>query len=401
MTQFFSSRTAWDLTESPLAAAIGQRRSSGRPILDLTVSNPTACGFQFDADSVLAPLQNAAALVYDPDPRGIASARAAVSRYYADHAAEVDPAHLILTTSTSEAYSFLFRLLCDPGDEVLVAQPSYPLFDFLATLDDVRLHPYPLFHDFGWWIDLAELERRVTPRTRAILLVHPNNPTGHATSLAERHCLEDLCQRHNLALIVDEVFLDFALATPIPTFAAGPHPCLTFVVSGLSKIAALPQMKSGWLAAFGPAQLRDQALGRLEIVADTFLSMNAPVQLALPAWLAGREAIQPQILARVRENLATLSASSNLTHLPVQAGWSAVVQLPQHLGSPILAETLIAETGVVVHPGSFYALPGSHRIVVSLIVQVETFRPGIETLSQWRESSKLTLPGPASGKASL
>jgi len=390
VSQPFSNRTAWDLAEAPLTAAIREARAGGRELIDLTLSNPTICGFQYDPEAILKPLQTETALIYDPDPRGIASARAAVARYYAGHHAEVDPNHLILTTSTSEAYSFLFRLLCDPGDQVLVAQPSYPLFDFLATLDDVQLQPYSLFYDFGWWIDFAELERRITHRTRAILLVHPNNPTGHATSLAERHQLEALCQRHSLALIVDEVFLDYALTEPIASFAIGPHRCLTFVVSGLSKIAALPQMKVGWLVAFGPSGLRDSALARLEIVADTFLSMNAPAQHALPGWLAGREAIQHQILDRIRQNLATLRGSPNLTHLPVHAGWSAVLHLPQNLSSATLAEALAKEAGVIVHPASFYGMPGNHRIVVSLIGPADSFKQGIEKLNQWCEPRKLT-----------
>jgi aspartate/methionine/tyrosine aminotransferase len=392
----FSSRTAWDLAESALSSAIRAREARGQSVLDLTVSNPTVCGFDFDAEQILDPLKNTAALVYDPDPRGLASARAAVAGYYADHGAEVDPNNVILTTSTSEAYSFLFRLLCDAGDQVLVAQPSYPLFDFLATLDDVQLQPYLLFHDFGWWIDFAELERRISPRTRAILLVHPNNPTGHATSIEERLRLEAICERHGLALIVDEVFLDYALAGPIPTFAVGPHPCLTFVVSGMSKIAALPQMKIGWLAAFGAAEPRNEALARLEVVADTFLSMNAPAQLALPRWLGGREAIERQILDRVQQNLAALDGASHLSYLPVQAGWSAVVQLPQHLGSATLAEDLVAELGLIVHPSSFYAMAGAHRVVVSLIVPAETFWRGIQSLNQWCESNKLTVGHSAS-----
>ena len=181
----FSSRTSWDVGESSYAAAVREARASGRRIYDLTVSNPTRCGFAYDAEALLGPLKDARALVYDPDPRGMVSAREAVSGYYAGHGAEVLVDDLVLTTSTSESYSFLFRLLCDPGDEVLVAQPSYPLFDFLADLDDVRLRPYPLFYDHGWWIDFAELERAVSPRTRAIVVVHPNNPTGHWTAARE------------------------------------------------------------------------------------------------------------------------------------------------------------------------------------------------------------------------
>jgi alanine-synthesizing transaminase len=385
----FSQRTSWDTTESPLAHAIRTRRAAGLDRLDLTISNPTVCGFSYDSEDILAALTNPAAIAYDPDPKGIRSAREAVAAYYADHQAQVDPEELILTTSTSEAYSFLFRLLCDPGDQVLVAQPSYPLFDFLADLDDIRLQPYPLFRDFGWWIDFAELERRITPCTRAIVLVHPNNPTGHATSPAEREHLQSLCVRHNLALIVDEVFLDYGISAPIQSFASGPHPCLTFVVSGLSKIAALPQMKVGWIACFGPHSPRREALNRLEVIADTFLSMNAPAQHALPAWLAGREPIQRQILDRVRANLTALGAGP-LQSLPVEAGWSAILRVPQSKGRPDLAETLVEELGVVVHPGSFYGLPGHYHIVVSLIGPTEPFARGIKTLNKWCEPEKLT-----------
>lgn len=401
MTPGFSSRTGWNLEESGLSAEVRSAKEQGRPLIDLTLSNPTACGFDFDADAILSPLQNRAALTYDPDPRGIPSARAAVARYYADHGSKVDPAHILLTTSTSEAYSFLFRLLADPGDHVLVAQPSYPLFDFLAALDDVELRPYPLFYDFGWWIDLAELERRITSRTRAILLVHPNNPTGHATAPAERVQLEAICERHALALIVDEVFLDYVLTDPIRSFSTGPHRCLTFVLSGISKIAALPQMKVGWLAAFGPEALRTQALARLEVIADTFLSMNAPAQHALGAWLAGRQAIQQQLLQRIHANLAALAAAAHLSWLPVQAGWSAVLQLPQHAASEStsgsqaksLAETLVQEAGLVVHPASFYAMAGAHRVVVSLIVPEAVFSAGIRKLTEWCISRGLTAAG--------
>lgn len=358
-------------------------------LIDLTVSNPTMCGFDYDAEAVLGGLSNPASLSYDPDPRGIRSAREAVADYYASHHAVVDPDDTILTTSTSEAYSFLFRLLCDPGDEVLVAQPSYPLFDFLADLDDVRLRPFPLFEDFGWWIDFAELERSIGARTRAIVLVHPNNPTGHGTGGAERLQLEALCAERNLALIVDEVFLDYGVTGPVESFATGSHPCLKFVVSGLSKIAALPQMKVGWLACFGPEQEKREALARLEVIADTFLSMNAPAQHALPRWLGGRESIQRQIAARVRANLSILR-QSGVASLPVEAGWSAVLRVPQNRGSADLAETLVREAGVVVHPGSFYGLPRPHSIVVSLIGPSADFLIGVETLKRWCEPKELT-----------
>jgi alanine-synthesizing transaminase len=391
MVTRFSSRTSWDVDESSYAAAVREARASGHRIYDLTISNPTRCGFAYNAE-LLRPLTNPNALIYDPDPRGIITAREAVAAYYADHGAAVSPGDLVLTTSTSESYSFLFRLLCDPGDEVLVAQPSYPLFDFLADLDDVRLRPYPLFYDHGWWIDLAELERAISPRTRAIIVVHPNNPTGHWTHTAEREQLEALCARHQLALIVDEVFLDYPLRecfasqskdASARSFACCEHPALTFVLSGLSKIAGLPQMKAAWIATLGPETAKAVALGRLEIIADTFLSMNAPVQLAMPSWLAGRRAIQSQILERARTNLATLhriaeTSPGSLRVLVTEAGWSAVLNLPSCVGEPDCAERLVRERGVVMHPGSFYGMAEASRLVVSLIGPPDDFEAGIQ-----------------------
>ena len=377
MSRHFSSRTAWDLGETAFATSIRRARSDGRELIDLTISNPTVCGFEYDSEAILAPLSNPQALVYDPDPRGMRSAREAVAAYYADHGAAVDPAGLILTTSTSEGYGYLFRLLCDPGDEVLVAQPSYPLFEFLAELEDVRLRSYPLFYDYGWWIDFAELERRIGPRTKAIVLVHPNNPTGHATGADERARIEELCTRYGLALIIDEVFLDYPLGSEsLESFAQGPHPALTFVLSGMSKIAALPQMKVGWLAVFGGEQDSSPALSRLEVIGDTFLSMNAPAQLALPRWLDGRRQIQRQILERAVANLDELK-KADLGLLRTDAGWSAVIRLPR-VG--IEAENLLEREGVVVHPGSFYGISGDETIVVSLIGPLKEFARGISKI---------------------
>jgi alanine-synthesizing transaminase len=362
-----------------------EARASGRKLCDLTVSNPTVCGFSYDADWVVGELGDMRALVYDPDPRGMRSAREAVEKYYEGHGAGVDVDSLVMTTSTSEGYGYLFRLLCDAGDEVLVAQPSYPLFDFLADLEDVRLMPYPLFYDYGWWIDFAELERRIGPHTKAIAVVHPNNPTGHATRAAKRAKLEEICARHGLALIVDEVFLDFPVEIDreeLTSFAVGPHPVLTFVLSGMSKIAGLPQMKVGWIAAFGPAAIKAEALGRLEVIADTFLSMNAPVQLALPGWMAGRVGIQEQILERVRRNL-TVAKAAGVEVLVVEAGWSAILRLPLRRGVGGMAERLVREAGVVVHPGSFYWMAEDGRVVVSLIGPEGEFAEGVRVLSEW------------------
>jgi alanine-synthesizing transaminase len=368
--------------ESRFAAAIRSARAAGRELVDLTVSNPTACGFVYDAEAILRPLSDARVLTYDPDPRGMRSAREAVAGYYGDHGAQVDPDGVLLTTSTSEGYGYLFRLLCDAEDEVMVAQPSYPLFDFLAELEDVKLRSYPLFYDYGWWIDFAELERRIGPRTKAIVVVHPNNPTGHGTGIAERRRLEEICVRHGLVLIVDEVFLDYPVedtpTVPMQSFAVGPHPILTFVLSGMSKIAGLPQMKAGWIVSLGPEGVQREALGRLEVVADTFLSMNAPVQTALPMWLARRSGIQGQILERVRANLA-FAQGRGMEVLRTEAGWSAILRLEQREEGEI-AERLLVEVGVVVHPGSFYGIAGMGRVVISLLGPTEDFQEGIKRL---------------------
>ena len=393
--QRFSQRTAWDLSPSDFSTAIGSARAAGRDLIDLTVSNPTRCGFDCDANAIFAPLASEEnqrlALTYDPDPRGLRSARESVALYYSDHAASVDPDSILLTTSTSEAYSWLFRLLCDPGDEVLVAQPSYPLFDFLATLDDVVLKSYSLFYDYGWWIDFAELERRIGPRTRAILVVHPNNPTGHWTHRAEREKLEALCTRHGLALIVDEVFLDYPVESPAnesqaASFATAPNSALTFVLSGISKVCALPQMKVSWIAVLGPKPTASEAIARLEVIADTFLSMNAPAQLALPAWLATRSDIQRQLRTRVAANLECLM-SSGIEVLKLEAGWSAVLRLRT---STSAAALLLDYANVVVHPGAFYGLADPRMIVISLITPTRIFAKGVGKLGELEANMNLT-----------
>ena len=407
----FSSRTAWDLAETRLARVLRERRAAGLEVLDLTASNPTRCGFAYEEAGILAALGDPGALVYDPDPLGIRRAREAVCRYYADRGAPLEPERVFLTTGTSEGYGWLFRLLCDAGDEVLIAAPSYPLFDFLAQIEDVRLVPYPLVYDHGWQIDFAGLRERITARTKAIAVVHPNNPTGHYTKDAERRELEQICAECGLALIVDEVFLDYPLSSQhvgpptrsrekasrdkdgapglvnraeAKSFASGGHPCLTFVLSGISKIAALPQMKAAWIAAIGPQDELREALARLEVVADTFLSMNAPVQCALPAWLAACERIQEQIRSRTVTNLRyldqTLLRYPAVTRLEVEAGWYAVLRVPALGNDEELAVRLLEEHGVYVHPGSFFGFAGEGWLVVSLLTEAEEFRRGVEAV---------------------
>lgn len=386
----FSSRTQWDLQRTKYADALDELRSANTPFFDLTASNPTTCGFQYDSAGILRELGQPECLQYSPDPRGLQKARASVARYYEEvAAAQVAPQQIVLTTSTSEAYSYLFRLHCDPGAEVLIAQPSYPLFEFLANLDDIRLVTYPLFYDHGWHLDMAALEGRITSQTRAVVLVHPNNPTGHYTSAQEREAVERICLRHGLALIVDEVFLEYAHDNPAATagirsLACGEHPVLTYVLSGLSKVAGLPQMKVAWLTVFGPQPLQQEAMARLEIIADTFLSMNAPVQHALAYLLANRRGVQQQVLARVRENLGALdrllAQSPLLSRLTVQGGWYAILRVPSLTGGEELSVRLMRQQRVVVHPGYFYGMAGDGWIVVSLLPPAEEFAEGARRL---------------------
>jgi alanine-synthesizing transaminase len=385
----FSERTNWNLAENELTAAIRQRRASGHELFDLTISNPTHCGFNYNIAALLDPLLNPRVLHYEPDPLGMITAREAVARYYSDIGASIPPDRICLTTSTSEAYSFLFRLLCNPGDEVLVASPSYPLFEYIAQLDDVQLREYPLLYDpnadlvsgHGWSIDLHTLEEAITSRSKAIILVHPNNPTGNFASQQERAHLESLCATHKLALIVDEVFLDYALGTPQPSFAAAESDCLTFVLSGISKVCGLPQMKVSWIAASGPSLVVDKAMQRIEIIADTFLSMNALVQQSLPAWLWARHAIQYQIRERMRTNLALLDAhlkGTSIQRLALQGGWTAVLRVPLTTGGREFVDAAL-DRGALVQPGNFYGL-GDARAVVSLLTPPDIWAAGLQLL---------------------
>ena len=373
----FSRRTQWNTEESELARAHRERVQAGLTIADLTASNPTRCGFEYPP-GLLAALANPAALDYDPQPRGSLRARQAVCDYYASHGVRVEPEQIILTTSTSEAYSFLFRLLCDPEAEILAPQPGYPLFDYLAALDDVRIRPVSLVYDHGWQIDPESFRRAINAGSRAIRLVHPNTPTGHLTQPWEVEELGQLCREHGLALVVDEVFLDFSFEEPARSFAAGLEGVPVFVVSGMSKIAGLPQMKAAWIVATGPERV--EALDRLEVVADTFLSMNAPVQCALPEWLAGRGAIQKQIRERVAANLAALDGClaglKTVDRLQVEGGWYAVLRIPAVERDERTVLELL-ERGAWVHPGYFFGMGESGWLVVSLLTQEREFSTGL------------------------
>jgi alanine-synthesizing transaminase len=377
----FSRRTDWKLTPNRFTQAQHQLHAAGREVLDLSISNPTRVGLHYDHEAILQSLTNPAALDYAPQPKGLLRARQAVADYYNQ---QVDPESLLLTTSTSEGYSFVFRLLSNPDDEVLVPKPSYPLFEFLADLQDVKLIPYPLLYDHGWQIDFPSLEKTVSPRTRAIVLVHPNNPTGSFVSEAERAALNDFCRQHELAIVVDEVFLDYAHdGISRPSFASNKD-ILTFTLSGISKISALPQMKLVWIAASGPAAQLQPALSRLEIIADTYLSVNAPIQLAAPALLDQRKQIQPQLLDRVRANLAELDCQlarqKACQRLAVEGGWYAVLRIPATQSDEDLAIDLLHKASILVHPGHFYDFPRDGYLVLSLITHPDQFHEGIDRL---------------------
>ncbi len=381
----FSQRTNWKLSPNRFTQTLEAMRASGAKLLDLSTSNPTECGLQYDAHAILSAFQNPSALSYDAQPKGLLSAREEVARYYLnDHCTGLDPEAILLTTSTSEAYSYLFRLLCNPHDEVLVPKPSYPLFEFLADLQDVILVPYSLQYAHGWLVDLQSVTRALSPRTRALLLVHPNNPTGSYVHEDEVRQLNALCRERDLALIVDEVFLDYSFDGARPMTFAANRDALTFTLSGLSKVSALPQMKVAWIAATGPGSLVRAALDRLEVIADTFLSPNAPIQCALPSLFEQRRSLQPQLRQRIRENRVCLknllSSQSDCELLDADGGWYAVFRVPSRRSDEDLVIDLLQKQRVIVHPGHFYDFPKDGFLVVSLVTSTEVFQEGVSRL---------------------
>jgi alanine-synthesizing transaminase len=379
----FSSRLNWSATANPLAKLLAQKRASGATVLDLTESNPTAAGFSYPEDRILAALADRRSLCYEPAPAGILAARMAVSSYYGGR---VDPSRILLTASTSEAYALLFKLLANPGDEVLIPRPSYPLFDFLAALESVGVIEYPLLYDGGWAIDFELLARKITPRTRAIVVVNPNNPTGSYLKKSELAQLTDLCRRHDLAILSDEVFSDYALAADPGRVSSlvDQDQVLAFSLSGLSKLVGLPQLKLGWIVTSGPPEAGREALERLELIADTYLSVATPVQWAAPALLALRETMQAQILGRVRENLAFLQSQigpdSPWRVLQPEGGWYAVIQAPRIHSEEDWVLTLLGEDDVLVQPGFFFDFESEAFLVASLLTPAAIFQEGIRRI---------------------
>jgi len=382
----FSHRTSWKLTHNALTRAIEEAREADANLLDLTTSNPTRAGLKYDAENLLGAFSNDKALDYDPQSKGLLSAREAVAEYYRQEhdIFQLDPERIILTTSTSEAYSYIFRLLCNADDEILVPKPSYPLFEFLADLQDVRLIPYPLLYDHGWQIDFPSLYKSVTHRTRAVVVVHPNNPTGSFVRGEEVSALSGFCKEYGLAIIADEVFLDYALdGAPRTSFAKNDE-VLTFALSGVSKVSGLPQMKLAWMVVNGPPDSATDAMSRLEIIADTYLSMSTPIQLAAPVLLDQRKNIQPLLLDRTRENLQELDRAllrqKSCQRLAVEGGWYTILRVPVTRSDEELSIELVQSAGVLVHPGHFFDFASEGNLVLSLITASDAFREGVKRI---------------------
>jgi alanine-synthesizing transaminase len=365
---------------------MAQRTHSGAPLLDLTESNPTNAGPTYPEERILAALSDARGLIYQPSPRGLESAREAVAQYYAERGAAVPLDRILLTASTSEAYAYLFKLLADPGCEILTPRPSYPLFEYLAALESVQVRQYPLRYDGAWHIDFQALEQSITPQSRAIVVVNPNNPTGSFLKLDELERLEALAASHDLAILSDEVFSDYGFAedsSRVPTLV-GERKALTFSMSGLSKIAGLPQLKLGWIVVSGPREETAQiAMERLELIADTYLSVATPVQAALPELLAATESVRDQIGQRTRANLTCLRtglAGSPAQVLNVEGGWYAVLQVPRTRSEEEWALELLGRHDVLVQPGFFYDFESEAFLVLSLLTPPSPFTEGVRRI---------------------
>jgi alanine-synthesizing transaminase len=377
----FSSRLPGSLPANRLSAAVARRRAAGRDLLDLTASNPTAAGFAYP-DTLLAGLADPSNLRYAPEAAGVAAAREAVAADFARRGTPIPPESIVLTSSTSEAYSYIFKLLCDPGDEVLVPQPSYPLFEWLTRLEGVSAIPYRLDYHGRWTLDAGAIRRARTSRTRALLIVNPNNPTGSFLTKDAAAAVAEAAG--DLPLIGDEVFWDFPLldapAGRMAVLQTGHD--LVFSLGGLSKSAGLPQLKLGWIALGGAPAAVAAAREKLELIADTYLSVSTPVQTAAGGLIAGAAAFRAQVTARAERNLAAAAAAIGrhpaLNLLPVEGGWSAIVRVPATRSEEDLVVALAEEDGVLVHPGYFFDFDREAHIVISLIVPPEQFVEGLD-----------------------
>ncbi|HUG44036.1 MAG TPA: pyridoxal phosphate-dependent aminotransferase [Acidobacteriota bacterium] len=380
----FSARSRFPLRKNRLAGLLEKKRRQRAPLIDLTVSNPVMAGFRHTPETMASALSSPANCEYQPDPRGSIEARIAVAQYYGVRGSPVDPENLILTCSTSEAYAFLLQLLADPGDAILVPRPGYPLLEHLSQLASVRIRPYSLRFDHRWSIDLPLLAKRLQRGARAVLLVNPNNPTGGYVSENEWNEIQEACAEANAAVVCDEVFFDYALGVSEPFQAIPQCSALTFFLNGLSKPAALPQMKLGWILAAGPPGLRKKALHRLEVISDAHLSVSVPTQTATPSLLQASGTIRQRILQRLRRNLTFLEktlADHPARALPVEGGWQGVVQLPRVQTDEQWALELLRHADILLHPGYLYDMETEAMLVVSLLPPCDDFSEGVRRLS--------------------
>lgn len=384
----FSARFAWEASATVFGRLLAEKRAAGKAVIDLTESNPTRVGFQFDADALLPALSQPEALTYAPDPRGLPCARQAVAEYYQALGQNIRPDAVLLTASTSEAYGFLFKLLANPEDEILIPGPGYPLLSYLAGFEGLKCHSYPLRYTDGegWAIDVEVLSALIRPQSRAIVIVNPNNPTGSYLKADELAHIDSLCRRHHLALIVDEVFSDFeAVSAPaMEKTVVNRTKALTFVLNGLSKTLGLPQMKLAWIIVGGDSSLANLAVSRLEALLDFYLSVSTPVQLGLKRLLAGRLAIQQQIKDRIAENSGFLKDQTERTHncrmLIREGGWYAVMEIVDRVWDEARALLLLKEADVLIHPGFFYDFSRDGLVVLSLLPEPAIFRQGVRRL---------------------
>jgi len=381
----YSRRLSWDLSHNSLIALIAQKRQAGAPLLDLTISNPTEAFPDYPQHSIQCALSRVESFSYRPDAAGDEPARHSIANWYAQRGIAISPERILLTASSSEAYALLFKLFCDPGDQVIAPVPSYPLFEFLAGFESVRMVPYRLLYDGAWFIDFTSLRKRITSRTRALVVVNPNNPTGSYLKSSERDELFTIALQNRLPIISDEVFLDYSFGDDdrrVKTLI-GSDSVLSFSLGGLSKSAGMPQMKLGWIVVNGPDREEKEARERLELLLDTYLSVNTPVQRALPNLLAAGSDIQRQIARRTKENLEVLDrllepAPAHRLHL--EGGWSAILQMPKTLSEDDWMRRLIEEHNVVVQPGYFFDMSSEPHAVISLITPPEIFREGVRRM---------------------
>ncbi|MGD1043829.1 MAG: pyridoxal phosphate-dependent aminotransferase [Bacteroidota bacterium] len=381
----FSSRTQWNMVPNQLSDLLAAKRLRGEVIIDLTESNPTRCGISYPEKEILAALADESSLLYQPEPRGLPIARKAIADYYATLGVTVKPEHIVLTAGTSEAYSFLFKLLCNAGDEIITPQPSYPLFEYLCQLNDVTLRHYYLAYDGEWHIDFESLQSAFTERTRAIVLVHPNNPTG---SYLKQHEFERVCAsaaEYNCVIIADEVFQPYSFFHDArhANILAQQSSVLLFSLNGISKLLGLPQLKLSWIVVCGHPKQTTGTLDRLDIIADTFLSVNTPAQVALPKLFGHSQFIGEQIRMRVRSNFYLLQKAftdSRASVFHVEGGWYAILQLPQFHNGEEWAVELLHQQNILVHPGHFFDMKQKSCIVLSLLPTSEFFADALSRI---------------------